>query len=136
MSQWIENQLRNYRDKVQKVWWIKIALTSIETRRNRGSIDSNLSRGVKKLSRCTKTVFQRKKNSFSKKKRTQTWMQSKKPSKKNPISDGKIMPSQILGKMWNICDQQEKLSQLCVVPITNTNNFEENFPSILFMRDD
>ena len=54
---------------------------------------------------------------------------------KNPISDGKIKSSQILGKMWNICDQQEKLSQLCVIAVTNVNILEENFPSILFARD-
>ena len=59
----------------------------------------------------------------------------KKALSKNPISDGKIMPSQILGKMWNICDQQEKLSQLCVVAVTNANNLEGNFPFILFTRD-
>ena len=33
-----------YRDKVQKSRWNEIALTSIETRRRRGSIDTNLSR--------------------------------------------------------------------------------------------
>ena len=54
---------------------------------------------------------------------------------KNLICDGKIKPSQILGKMWNICDQQEKLSQLCVIAVTNTNILEGNFPSILFARD-
>ena len=31
----------------------------VQTRRKRGSIHSNLSKGIKKLSRCAKTVFQR-----------------------------------------------------------------------------
>ena len=48
---------KSYRDKVQKARWIEIALTSIETRRKRGSIDSNLSRAVEKLSRCAKKNF-------------------------------------------------------------------------------
>ena len=59
VSRWIKNLSRSYRDKVQKAQWIEIVLTSIETRRKRSSIDSNLSRGVKKQSRCAKTVFQR-----------------------------------------------------------------------------
>ena len=45
------------RQKVSR--WIEIALTSIETRRKMGLMDSNLSRGVEKFSRCAKTVFQR-----------------------------------------------------------------------------
>ena len=48
---------------------------------------------------------------------------------KNLIFDGKIKLSQILGKMWNICDQQGKLSQLCVIAVTNTNILEGNFPN-------
>ena len=59
VSWWIENLSSCYREKVQKAQWIEIALTSIETRRKRGSIDSNLSRGVEKLSTCAKIVFQR-----------------------------------------------------------------------------
>ena len=46
---WIEKLSRNYRDKVQKARWIEIALTSI---------DSHQLRGVQKLSRCAKTIFQ------------------------------------------------------------------------------
>ena len=61
---------KSYRDKVQKARWIEIALTSIETRRKRGSIDSNLSRAVEKLSRCAK-------KNFSKKRKIQTLMQPK-----------------------------------------------------------
>ena len=45
------------RQKVSR--WIEIALTSIETRRKMGLMDSNLSRGVEEFSRCAKTVFQR-----------------------------------------------------------------------------
>ena len=30
--------------------------------------------------------------------------------------------------MWNICDQQKKLSQLCVIAVTNTNILEGKFP--------
>ena len=56
---WIEKLSRSYRDKVQKARWIEIVLTSIETRRKGGLIDSNLSRGVQKLLRNSKTVFQR-----------------------------------------------------------------------------
>ena len=59
----------------------------------------------------------------------------KKPSKKSYLWWQNIKPLQILGKMWNICDQQEKLSQLCVIAVTNTNILERNFPSILFARD-
>ena len=59
VSRWIKNLSRSYRDKVQKARWIEIALTSIETRRKRGSIDSNQSRGVKKLSRLLKNSFSR-----------------------------------------------------------------------------
>ena len=59
VSRWIENLSRSYRDKVQKARWIEIVLTSIETRRKGGLIDSNLSRGVQKLLRSSKTVFQR-----------------------------------------------------------------------------
>ena len=65
VSRWIENISRSYRDKVQRARWIEIALTSVETRRKRGLIDSNLSRGIKKLSRLLK-------NSFSRKRKTQT----------------------------------------------------------------
>ena len=54
---------RIYREAIKtrskKARWIEIALTSIETRRKRGSIDSKLSKGVKKLLRCAKIVFQR-----------------------------------------------------------------------------
>ena len=38
------DRLRSYRDKFQKVRWIEIALTSIEKRRKRGSIDTKLLR--------------------------------------------------------------------------------------------
>ena len=41
---WIEKLLRSYRDKVQKSQWIEIMLTSVETRRKRGSIEVNLLR--------------------------------------------------------------------------------------------
>ena len=34
-----------------------------------------------------------------------------------------------------MCDQQKKMSQLSVIAVTNTNIFEGNFPSILFVRD-
>ena len=57
----IKNLSRSYQDKVQKARCIEIALTFIKTRRKRGSIDSNLSKGVEKLSRCAKIVFQRRK---------------------------------------------------------------------------
>ena len=65
----------------------------------------------------------------------QKFFTDQKALSKNLICAGKIKPSQILGKMWNICDQQEKLSQLCVIAVTNTNILEGNFPSILFARD-
>ena len=54
----VEKLLRSYRDKLQKARWIEIALTSVETRRKRGLLDSNLSRAIEKLSRWAKTVFQ------------------------------------------------------------------------------
>ena len=41
---WIEKLLRSYQDKVQKSQWIEIMLTSVETRRKRGSIEVNLLR--------------------------------------------------------------------------------------------
>ena len=61
VSRWIKNLSRSYQDKVQKARCIEIALTFIKTRRKRGSIDSNLSKDVEKLSRCAKIVFQRRK---------------------------------------------------------------------------
>ena len=66
---------------------------------------------------------------------TKNFWQTQKALSKYLICDGKIKPLQILGKMWNICDQQKKLSQLCVIAVTNTNILEENFPSILFARN-
>ena len=66
---------------------------------------------------------------------TKNFWRTQKALSKNPISDGKIKPSQILGKMWNICDQQKMLSELYVVAVTNANILEGNFPSILFSRD-
>ena len=57
----------------RKLWWIEIALTSIEKGRSRGSIDSpaveRYGEVIEKLSRLLKS-------NFSKKKKTQTWMQS------------------------------------------------------------
>ena len=44
VSRWIEKLSRIYREEVQKPWWIEIAITSIEKRRKRGSIETNLSR--------------------------------------------------------------------------------------------
>ena len=60
VSRWIKNLSRSYRDIVQKAWWIEIALTSTETRRKKGSIDSNLSRDVEKMSRLFKNSFSKK----------------------------------------------------------------------------
>ena len=66
---------------------------------------------------------------------TKKFWRTQKAVSKNLIFDGKIKPSQILGKMWNIYDQQGKLSQLCVIAVTNAHILEGNFPSILFARD-
>ena len=66
---------------------------------------------------------------------TKNFWQTQKALSKNLICDDKIKPSQILGKLWNICDQQKKLSQLCVIAVTNANSLEGNFLSILFARD-
>ena len=44
VSRWIEKRLKSYRDKVQKSQWIKIALTFVESRRKKGSIEVNLLR--------------------------------------------------------------------------------------------
>ena len=62
VSRWIKNLLRSYRDKVQKVRWIEIALTSVETRRKKGLIDSNLSRICREVVELSlkKKCFQRK----------------------------------------------------------------------------
>ena len=59
---------------------------------------------------------------------TKNFWRTQKALSKNLICNGKIKPLQILGKMWNICDQQEKLSQLCVIAVTNTNILEGIFP--------
>ena len=66
---------------------------------------------------------------------TKNFWSTQKALSKNLICDGKIKPLQIFGEMWNICDQQKKLSQLYVITVTNTNILEGNFPSILFAKD-
>ena len=64
----IENLSRSYRDKVQKSQWIEIAITSIETRRKKGL---DRSKAVKRYQEVVEML----KNSFSKKRKTQIWMQ-------------------------------------------------------------
>ena len=88
MPQWIEelsrsyrpdknliNGLRIYREAIEtnskEFWWIEDALISFEKRSPRGLIDSYLLRSVKKLSSLIKT-------GFSKRGKTQIWMQSSK----------------------------------------------------------
>ena len=48
VARWIKKLLRIYREEIQKPRWIKIAMTSIEKRRKRGSIEMNLSRIYRK----------------------------------------------------------------------------------------
>ena len=68
VSRWIENLSRSYRDKVQKSRWIEIAITSIETRRKKGL---DRLKAVKRYQEVVEML----KNSFSKKRKTQIWMQ-------------------------------------------------------------
>ena len=62
VSQWIEKSSRSYRERFQKARWIEIALTSVEKRRKRGSIDVN-------LSRICREVVEFKENEFFKEKK-------------------------------------------------------------------
>ena len=64
VSRWIEKLLRS-----QMLWWIEIALTSIEKGRSKISIDSLV------IEMCREAV-EMCKNSFSKKIETQKWMES------------------------------------------------------------
>ena len=53
--------LRSYREELQKARWIEIPLTSIETRRKRGSIETNLSRICREADELDKNSFSRRK---------------------------------------------------------------------------
>ena len=44
VARWIEKLSRIYREEIKKPQWIEIAITSIEKRRKRGLIETNLSR--------------------------------------------------------------------------------------------
>ena len=66
----MDREAIEYLSSIQKLpRWIEIMITSIEKRSSRGSIDSLAVKRYRKLLRLLK-------NSFSKKRKTQTWMQS------------------------------------------------------------
>jgi len=73
VSQWIEQLSRSYWEKLQITQWIEIALTSVNKRRKRVSIDSNLSRICREaieLDKNKKINKIKNKNNFSKRKKT------------------------------------------------------------------
>ena len=54
---------------------------------------------------------------------TKNFWRTQKTLSKNLICDSKIKPSQILGKMWNICDQQKMVSPIMGKPIEPWSSF-------------
>ena len=57
VARWIEKLSRIYREEIQKPQWIEIAITSIEKRRKRGLIETNLSRISREAVELEKNEF-------------------------------------------------------------------------------
>ena len=54
---------------------------------------------------------------------TKNFWRTQKTLSKNLICDGKIKPLQILGKMWDICNQQKMVSPMMGKPIEPGGSF-------------
>ena len=82
VSRWIENLSKSDRDKVQKFWWIEIAITFVETSRwieiVITFVETRRKKGLDRLKvvEWYREAVEMLKNSFSKKRKAQIWMQS------------------------------------------------------------